>query len=150
VRTASLWNNSIGYMFRSSISQGSRESCIRRFLVQSVFFRTLFDISSGPGALSGASRFTASRICRIVILASYEISCGYTADGMSVRFAGGGFPTKISFTYLCCKSLYLDITETFVEQAFLAASNKIIGPRPLLVGIDLNPPVLQRSIIRAT
>ena len=60
----------------------------------SAFFRTLFEISSGPGALSGASRLTASRIWRIVICETYVTSCGYTADGMSVRSAGGGLGKK--------------------------------------------------------
>jgi len=60
----------------------------------SAFFRTLFEISSGPGALSAASRLTASRICCIVILASYGTSCGYTANEISVRSAGGGFGKK--------------------------------------------------------
>src|SRR5271169_6037008 len=60
----------------------------------SVFFRTLFEISSGPGALSGARRLTASLICRIVICISYGISCGCVAKGTSVRSAGGGFGKK--------------------------------------------------------
>ena len=61
----------------------------------SVFFKTLFGISSGPGALSGANRLTAARICRIVIRASYGISCGYIAEGISERSAGGGLGKKV-------------------------------------------------------
>ena len=82
------------------------------------FFRTLFEISSGPGALSGARRLTASRICRIVICALYGISCGCIAEGISVRSAGGGLGKKAFRSAL-----------TFCS--FVAA-------RPLRVGINVD------------
>ena len=41
-------------------------------MVGSVFFNTLLEISSGPGALSGANRLIVSRICRIVTRGSYR------------------------------------------------------------------------------
>ena len=56
-------------------------------MVGIVFFRTLFKISSESNALSGARRLIASRICRVVICASYEISCEWLVEGMFVRSA---------------------------------------------------------------
>ena len=55
---------------------------------RSVFFSTLFGISSGPGALSESSLLIASLICRIVIWVSHGTSCGYEELVMSFRSAG--------------------------------------------------------------
>ena len=52
-----------------------------------VFFRILFEISSGLDALSGVRRLIVSCICLIVIYASYEIFCGWLVEKMSVRSA---------------------------------------------------------------
>ena len=90
--------------------------------MQRVFFRTLFEISSGPSALSGASRLTASRICRIVICGVYWTSCGYVASRMSLRSAGGGLG----------KNAFWSAT-TFCS--FVAASSSRVGMK---VGIGVS------------
>lgn len=81
----------------------------------SVFFRTLFEISSGPGALSDARRLIASHICRIVIYASYGISYGYFVERMSVRSAGDDLGKKAFlntltfYSFIAACSLRVDI-----------------------------------------
>ena len=70
-----------------------------------MFFSTLFVISSGPGALSGASLLIALCTCLNVISVSHSTSCGYEADGISDRSALGGFGKKVSWNTLTFCSL---------------------------------------------
>src|SRR5437667_2759956 len=83
-------------------------------MVGSVFFNTLFAISSGPGALFGASLLIALCICLSVISVSHGTSCGYVVAGMSERSALGGFGKKVFWS-----------TSTF--YSFVTASSFSVG-----------------------
>ena len=62
------------------------------------FFKTLFVISSGPGALSGATLATACCTCLKVILVTQWTLAGYGVWAMSFSLAGGGAGKNVSLS----------------------------------------------------
>ena len=83
-----------------------RLACISAYkwcsMMRSIFFRTLFEISFELNALSDAKRLIVSRICCIIINASYKISCECIAEEISVKSASDDLGKKIfrnAFTF---------------------------------------------------
>src|SRR5271155_1714487 len=96
-----------GKWARLKLALASARRCFP--VVSSVFFTTRFEISSGPGALLGATLLIALSTCVMVISISQGTGGGYVAVGMSLRSAVGGGGKKLAWNSAAFSSLELAV-----------------------------------------